>query len=141
MSLDIFVMTLIEDEDGRQLRFDRSVVEQAFASFALDQETDDWQLMNPDGEIVFAMVSVDLDPTITGFSIDRPPAMHTFWDAVYEVLRQTPTVVVWPGRDPSYCVAQRDYTGLVPEDYMKTFGAPVVATCGADILAAVEASV
>lgn len=141
MSLAVFLMTMIEDENGEQLRFDRSIVEQAFASFTLDQDTDNWRLLTPDGKLCLATLSVDVDRKITGFSIDGALTMPTFWDATYEVLRQTPTIVVWPGRDPSYCVAQLDYEKFVPADYIESFGPPVIVNCGVAILATLDASV
>jgi hypothetical protein len=91
MSFDIYLLTLKADEAGEQLRFDRTIVERAFASFAVDQDTDNWQLRMPDGELTWASMRVELGSTITGFSVNRPPSMPTFWDAVFDVMRQTPT--------------------------------------------------
>jgi hypothetical protein len=137
MSFDIFLVTLKADEAGEQLRFDRAIVERAFASFALDQDTDNWQLLMPDGELTSASMLVELGSTITGFSLNRPPFMPTFWDAMFDVMRQTPTFLAWPGNDPSLCVAAADYMGFAPTDFDEKV---VVASCGADIEAAIIAS-
>ena len=92
MSFDIFLMTLVEDESGERLQFDRSIVEKAFGSIAADPENDDWQFTQPDGFRLGAEMYIDPGPEISGFSVGRPPAMLEFWDALYEVMRQTPTV-------------------------------------------------
>jgi hypothetical protein len=67
--------------------------------------------------------------------------MLTFWDATYEVLLQTPAVLVWPGRDPAYCVARSDYADFVPSEYIKDFGEAVVISSGSEARTAVVNSV
>jgi hypothetical protein len=135
MSFDIFLSVL---RDGDE--FDRSIVERAFASMTNDLKDDDWSLHDQDGEKYWGTVLIENKPAITGFSVNRPPFTPEFWNAISEVLRQTPTALVWPGYPsrPSYCVANPDFAANLPADYVETWGPPAFVTCGAEIEAAIE---
>jgi hypothetical protein len=82
---------------------------------------------------------IDPGPQIKGFSVNRPPAMLEFWDALYEVMRQTPTVLFWPG-EPGCCVTE-SYVDLLPADFSEKAGQePVIVTSGAQISAVIADS-
>ena len=140
MSFDIYLLTFGKDESGDRLRFNRLIVEKAFETIALDRKSDYWPMEMPDGLLTLGTVSIDLQSRIEGFSVNSPPAAMAFWDAMYDVLRQTPTLLAWPGRGPSYCVTLSNYAGLAPAGMIEELGEPTVVTSGADISAAIEAS-
>jgi hypothetical protein len=93
VSLDIFLSTLTDDESAL---FDRTIVERAFKAIAVDQLSGYWNLRTLEGEMTSATISVSDRPRISHFSANRPPRHRyfpQFWNAMFEVLRQTPTVL------------------------------------------------
>lgn len=141
MSFQIFLMTTTEDERDN---FDRAIVERAFKDIAVRQDNEWWQLQTPEGDEVFATVHVHQKPRLSGFSVIRPPSFEvfpTFWDAVFDVLRQTRTVLAWPGGPPPYCVANPALVPDLPADLIEAWGnPPPIVSSGADIVAAMERS-
>jgi hypothetical protein len=138
MSFDLYLLALTDKETDR---FDRSVAERAFAPLVRDVTGWEWDIRMPDGELTLAWFTIDLTPTITGFSVNRPPFMPTFWDAVFEVLRQTRTIVAWPtaGR-PQYCVANREFADDLPPGFIESPDEIAFVSCGAEIEDAINAS-
>jgi hypothetical protein len=142
MSFDMFVLTVREDVDDS---FERAIVEKAFAPFLTDASGDYWNLHDADGQLRFVNMHVDDAPRIGSFSINRPPAYESFpqfWDALYEVLRQTCTVLVWPGEGPhpTSCVANRAFAEELPADFIEHMGMPAIVSSGAEIDAAIGRS-
>jgi hypothetical protein len=137
MSIDIFVYGF---EDG--YKFDRSIAERALAPVVMEMSGNYWQVRYPDGKAYSATISIDEEPQIRGFSINRPPRFQEFWNAVFEVMRQTRVMMVWPGvgPHPQCCVASADLAPGV-SDIMGDLGPPTIVTCGDDIDAALELSV
>jgi hypothetical protein len=85
MGFDIHVS--VTADDGRD-EFDRSIVECAFKSLAVDQSGDSWNLPAPDGKLYYGAVFVDDQPRITNFMVSRPPVVPEVWNAMFEVLRR-----------------------------------------------------
>ena len=95
VSLDIYLLTLTDDEAAK---FDRVIVERAFKDITVDQVGDYWHLRT-----TFGTVSVDDEPKIRGISVRSPPSYEhfpEFWNAMFEVLLQTHTVLTWPAGGP-----------------------------------------
>ena len=138
MGFDIFLMTGKAEEN----RFDRAIVERAFASNAADTSSGWWALRMSTGEPCAGELSIDQTPTIDGFAVHRPPDLPWFWDAIFEVLRQTRTFLVWPavGPGPPYCVANEDWKSYIGEELTEDMGEPALVRSGADIPAALDAS-
>ncbi|MGA8652219.1 MAG: hypothetical protein WB677_16690 [Xanthobacteraceae bacterium] len=142
MSLDIFVSTLTEDEGAK---FDRAIVERAFRAIAVDQQGDSWNLQTPKGEMTSATIHLAYQPRILSFAANRPPSYEyfpEFWDAMFEVMRQTHTVLVWlaDGPKPHCCVANPAMIPDLPSDLIEALGQPAFATSGAEIGAVLERS-
>jgi hypothetical protein len=137
MSFDIFLTTFEDYEPGK---FDRSIVERAFEPLIADRDEGLWYLQTPEGERVFGTLSIDDGPEVSGFSVNRPPFMPSFWSAIFEVLRQTHTFLFWPGEDPypTYCVANPDFAARLPPEFVKDCGGRSIITCGAEIEAAIN---
>ncbi len=96
MSLDIFISTLTHDDIEK---FERAVVERAFRAIAVDQSGNYWNLQTPRQEKTSVTISVDEEESISAFSANRPPEYRSFpefWNAMFEVLRETYTVLFWP---------------------------------------------
>lgn len=117
MSLDMFVSAFSEDGEND---FPRSIVEQAFAPFVEDVKDTYWRLNLRSGEQTFIDMDVEAGEMIDGFSINRPPSYEgfpEFWEALYNVLRQTRAFCVLAGvrEDPNCCAANPDVINEVPE--------------------------
>ncbi|MGO9674939.1 MAG: hypothetical protein ACLPSF_12360 [Methylocella sp.] len=139
MSIDIFVYGF---EEG--YKFDRLIAERALAPVVvLEMSGDYWEVRYPDGKAYSATISIDKEPQIRGFSINRPPRFPEFWNAVFDVMRQTRVIMVWPGvgPHPRCCVARADLAPDVTFEIIGELGPPAIVTCGDDIHAALELSV
>lgn len=137
------LMTITNNEADR---FDRAIVERAFKDITVDQDGNDWRLRTPGGEETSADVYIKDQPRISGFSVHRPPALSyfpTFWDAMFEVFRQTRTLLPRTAGDegePPYCVVN---PALVPDlspEFIERLGSPQIVSSGAEIDAAIERS-
>jgi len=138
MGFDIFLMA----GRGEENHFDRAIVERAFASIANETSSNWWDFHMPDGSSCSGELSIDPTPKIDGFAVHRPPDLPRFWDALFDVLRQTRTFLVWPapGPDPTYCVANEDWRSYIGEELTGHMGEPALVRSGAEIPAALEAS-
>jgi hypothetical protein len=142
MSFDIFVIAADRDGSGR---FERRIVEQAFGRFTPHIADDYWCLHHPNGEEIFATVSIDEGDLIESFSVNRPPSFEwfpEFWQALFEVLQATRTFLVWPalGANPTYCVANPELLANMPAELTDGMGPPATARCAQDIDLAIAAT-
>jgi len=131
---------LIGCDQRRNDKFDRAIIERVFKAVTVDQVGDHWYL-----RIGAGTMSVDDEPKITGISVNRPPSYEyfpEFWDAMFDVLRQTRTMLLWPagGPRPYCCVANPAMTPDVPSNLIEALGEPAFVTSGAEIDAVMERS-
>lgn len=141
MSLDMFVDAFSEDGENE---FSRTLVEQAFAPFVEDVKDTHWCLNLRSGEQTSVNMDVDESELIDGFSINRPPSYESFpefWDALYQVLRQTRTFCFVAGakEDPNCCAANPDVMNEVPEtvqEIAEPRGGPRLVASAAELEAA-----
>ena len=139
MSFSIYVSTLNNDDKNT---FDRAVVERAFRDIAMDQTGGYWNLRSPDGRIASTTIFIKDKPKISGFSANRPPSYSRFpkfWDAMFEILSQTRTILFWPagGPRPHCCVADPTLLPDLPSDLTNALGKPAIVSSGAEIEAAI----
>jgi hypothetical protein len=139
MSLTIYVSTL--NNDDRSM-FDRAIVERAFKDIAVNQTGGYWNLRSPDGHITSATIFIEDKPKSSGFSANRPPPYSRFpkfWDAMFEILSQTRTILFWPagGPPPHCCVADPALLPDIPSDLTDALGKPAIVSSGAEIEAAI----
>ncbi|MGD0141952.1 MAG: hypothetical protein ABSC92_02215 [Rhizomicrobium sp.] len=104
----------------------RSIVERAFVSLVKNVHDDDWYPRLPTGEVTSAWMRVEQGETIDSFSINRPPdyeGFPRFWEAIFEVMRQTPTWCIIPGAgwERNCCVVQAD---LISKEMIEFAGGP-----------------
>jgi len=140
MSFDIFLFAI--DRTGEAAPFDRAIAEHAFEGYATHTDTDEWGLRDLDGEILSADISIDGGPNIVCIAINRPPFVDWFWNAMFEIMRQTRTFLIWGGVNdaPGYCVANPDWESYLEPQMVEDDGPPAIVLCGADIEAAINAS-
>jgi hypothetical protein len=141
MSFEMFVLTIREDRDDG---FERAIVEIAFAPYVKGGTTDGyWNLQDAQGNPRFVTITVGDGPKISNFAINRPPTYESFpefWAALYEVLRQTCTVLVWRAEGQSCCTANPEFMReLASSDFFADL-APILVSSGAEIDAAIAAS-
>jgi hypothetical protein len=133
MSFDIYVLVITE---GDRDHFPRAMVERAFASIAIDLSGDHWILQPPNGESVMANVSIDEEALINGFSVNRPTHYDYFpelWDALYDVMRQTRTILFWPTNSGCCCIANAAFAAELPADFVADWPKLTFASNGLDV--------
>lgn len=124
MSFDVWVGCF---QNGELATFPRSIVERAFAAIADRSDPTSWKLADCRGRL-----SIDDQAEINGFSVNRPPAHDEFWDAIIEVLQQTPSVLYWPGNG---CVIADSATAKhLPSKLIAAVGMPTVTNVPSEIL-------
>jgi hypothetical protein len=139
MSFSIYV-SKVNNDDGNT--FDRAIVERAFEDIAVNQAGACWNLRSPDGHIASATIFIEEQPKISGFAANRPPSYSgfpKFWDAMFEILSQTRTILFWPagGPRPHCCVADPTLLPDLPSDLTNALGKPAIVSSGAEIEAAI----
>ncbi len=125
MSFDIF-LGCFKNADAAP--FPRSLLERAFASFIEKKEQTSWKLVNS-----LADVWVTDQAEIAGFMVSRPPGDdHPFWPALFDFMRQTGSVLYWPGGDGTV-VTDAAVIPNLPVDMIKALGEPIIVTSPAEI--------
>ena len=138
MGFDIFLIA----GQGEENHFDRAIVERAFESFANNRSSGWWDFHMADGKSCSGELSIDQTAKVDGFAVHRPPDLPWFWDAIFDVLRQTRTFLVWPapGPGPDYCVANEGWKAYIDHEMVEDMGEPALVRSGAEIPAVLEAS-
>jgi hypothetical protein len=129
MSFDIF----LQAAPGEAL--DRSMIERAFGDMIVGNPADDfWNLCGPEGEMYLANVFVGGGARVDGFMVAGPPDTPEFWGAIFEILRQSRSYLVWPaaGPLPTYCVADPDWRSFLPDKDFEHLGPPALVGSAAD---------
>jgi len=136
MSFSIYVSAL---SGGKLTTIKRSIVTDAFADLIGIVDYCGWQLTLPDWGLCSGHFYIEDLPEIQGFSINRPPLAPVFADALYTVMHQTPTVLMWPdnGPDPCCCVANPAVIREMPPDMIEALGMPTVVHSGEEIIACI----
>jgi hypothetical protein len=140
MSFSIYISTMNNDDENM---FDRAIVERAFGDIAVDQTGGYWNLRSPDGRLASTTIFIKDKPKISGFSANRPPSypgFPKFWNAMFEILCHTPTILYWPaakGPHPSCCVADPALLPDLPGEWTNALGKPAIVSSGAEIEAAI----
>jgi hypothetical protein len=140
MSFDMFVLMI--RLDGVDF-FERAIAERAFARYVDDLESGEWHFRKIHGESYGTRILIAEGQLIDGLSINRPPSYEKwpdFWNALYDVLRQTRTFLLWPdaGQRPHYCVGNPVFLDEFPSEYVTEHGKPAVASSGAELETAVS---
>jgi len=137
MSFGIYVSAL---SGGKLTTIKRSIAADAFADFIGIVDQYGWQLTLPGWGLCHGRFYIRDSPDIEGFSINRPPLVPVFMDALYTVMRQTPTVLMWPalGPDPRCCVADPAVIKEMPPDMIEALGMPTLVHSGQEIIACIS---
>jgi hypothetical protein len=96
VSFDIFFQCFKNGDSGE---FPVGLFERAFHAFAEQWDVDHVFLRFPDGGIgeIYARTGGE---TLQGFMISHAPANPEFWEALFELLRDTPSCIFWAGGGP-----------------------------------------
>jgi len=78
---------------------------------------------------------IDPTPEVSGFAINRPSGHPIFWDAILDVLRQTPSALFWPGvgPHPRVCVAHASAIPELPPYMIESLGYPTIVNSPEDV--------
>jgi hypothetical protein len=133
MSSDI---GLLPFKDGEPSTLSSALVLQVLKSFirpVVDARYGErWELVFPDGG------DGDMEPIVEGADENGLAIGHhcgfDLLDALYEIMRQTHTLLYWSGVD-SLVTADEAIADHLPPDYIEKFGAPPLVRSGADIAA------
>ena len=131
MSFDIFIFAF---DDGEPRRFLRIVLEKAFGSFSDMSDPTWWSVSDS-----FAVIQLDAAAEIDNFGVNRPPHFgHPFWPALLDVLRETSSVLFWPGGGP--VATDQSVAARLPEGMIEEAGGLIVVSSVAEIARAIESS-
>jgi hypothetical protein len=140
MSFMVILQTLKGNEETF---FERAIVERLFAPYVHDLSGDEWAIHWPDGGACLAQLFIDDAPMISSFSVQRPPDFVEFWDAMFQVMKETGTLLVWPG-EPFCCVADAAVLDELPEGFVeeaiKRGGSLPVVSSGQELWDVIESS-
>lgn len=133
MSFDIFLKTADDD-----VALDRAIAERAFDGIVEMMDYSEWMLLDPDGN----PCDIAIDVLVDCIAVNRPPsfeAVPQFWNAMFEILRQTRSFLIWSsaGPYPSYCIAHPELIVSPPPALLADFGKPAIVGSGAEIDAAI----
>ncbi len=127
---------LLSFKDGKDALISSSIVLEVFKPFIrpiIDiRFPERWELVFPGGGGGNMMPVVEGDDS-RGLAINRPCGTDLF-DALYEIMRRTHTLLYWTGCD--YLItADKSIADHLPPDYIETYGVPPLVKSVADILA------
>jgi hypothetical protein len=109
MSFDLFVNSF---QHGKPAPFSIDILEKAFGRFADRSEEGCWRLTFPDGgETVLFLEDGD---EISDFNVNGPTGSLELWQGLFDILKQTPSVLYWPG--DGAVVVQADAVAHLPAD-------------------------
>ena len=124
MSFDIFISAF---QDGKHRYYPRISLEKAFGSFCDMSDPTWWKVADS-----FAVIELDDTPQVSDFSVNRPPAEdHQFWPARLGAMRDTSSVIYWPGSGP--VVTDESVKATLPPDMIKVLGPATVVASIEDI--------
>jgi hypothetical protein len=134
MSFDLGLMAFKDGEPGTLSSSLMLQVLQPFVQPIVDDRFPDkrWELVFPDGSGGNMMEIVEGEDG-NGLVINRPHGTKLF-DALYEIMRQTHTMMWWAGMD-NMITADETIADHLPSDYIEKYGVPPLVRSGADILA------
>jgi hypothetical protein len=133
MSFDIFLGCF---QNGKSLKFPQDIVEKALGQYVAERRKNCWVLSFPDGGRSF--LYIDDDNQVGDFSVNRPAASLELWQGLLDILRQTSTVLYWPGG--GCVVGNAAVIPHLPPDMIKSLGTPIVATDTQTILDMIKRS-
>jgi hypothetical protein len=140
MDFKIFLYML---KGSKKSFFERDIVTCAFRHLVESTDGDCWQIVLPDSPCL-GQIHIEGTQEIKGFSVKRPPFELPFWDALFEVMRQTPTLLFWPGSIDHHsicCVANTAAASEPAYDEFRKAMRPSIVSCGAEIEACIARNV
>lgn len=92
MSFDVFFFSYL---DGKPIPFPIAIVENALGQFADRSEPTCWALKFPDGG--WSDLYLREAAEISDFCLNRPARSSQLWLGVFDILRATRGILLWPG--------------------------------------------
>jgi hypothetical protein len=118
-------------EKGELATLPNAVILGALEPFIEEREEDYWVLSFPDG----GGGEMEALGDESGFDLCiGDPSGGDLFDALFEILRQTHTLLWWPGGDRQV-TADPHITDHLPPGFVAESGEPILVASGADILA------
>jgi hypothetical protein len=94
MSFEVFLQTF---KGGDNATFERAIAERLFAPYVHEVLSEQWDVRLPDGSPSLGQIFVDQEPLIDSLHVLRPPGDIGFWDAMYQLMKETGALLYWPG--------------------------------------------
>lgn len=135
MSFDIFIQKFVA---GEAQQLPPEAFRHAFGPALEERAAGKFRVVYADGGV--ADISVGGDRKAHGMAINRPPNSPAFWDSIVAYLRETQSVLYWPGAPPAAAVASIDVIAQLPPDLIQGLGTPQLVHSGGDILKLIEQS-
>ncbi len=122
MSFDMFVSCY---RDGRSSTFPRKLAIELLGKFGSSKDDSHWVLSFPNGGWSEIYIG-GTESQVGGFMVTRSPDSPEFWNGLIEILKQTTSVLYWPGGPP--VVADASVIPHIPNGMIDSLGKPVVTT-------------
>src|ERR1700749_3219501 len=118
MSFDIYLICFDNGDPGY---FSTNIMEKAFGSSLISKEGGHWTLKFPDGG--GGRMTTDDGQMANGFVMNRPSG-GDLYDAIYEIMRQTRTVLSWSFGGAA--VADASVIPHIVKEMIESVGLPTV---------------
>jgi hypothetical protein len=135
MSFDIFIQKFVA---GEAQQLPPQALRHAFGPSLEEHAAGEFRVVYADGGV--ADIYTGGDRKAPGISINRPPNSPAFWDSIVAYLRETQSVLYWPGEPPSAAVATIHVIAHLPLDFVEGIGTPQLVGSGTDIIKLIEQS-
>jgi hypothetical protein len=116
---------------GQKASFPRNLLDEHFGPYISRRESTCFTV--DFGDAGTSHVYCDEDDRIDGFSVNRPVAAAALYQAIFELLRTEPLVLVMPGKCPPL-IGSAETAPHVPADMVDALGNPVVVQSPGEIL-------
>ncbi len=133
MSFDLFLGCF---QNGKPSTFPQNIVEKALGQYVAERRDGCWVLSFPNGGRSY--LYIDDDSEIGDCNVNRPAASPELWQGLLDILRQTSTVLYWPGG--GCAVGNASVIAQLPPDMIKSLSTPIVAADTQTILDMIKRS-
>jgi hypothetical protein len=134
MGFDIFFDCF---DRGEPADFPIALIERGFGRYAEGKGPECWVLLYPDGARSELFVDAT-EANVSDFMVARPPVHPEFWRAIFDLLRETPSCLYWPGGGP--VIANPAVREHLPPEMIEALGEPTIVSAGEQILEEIEKS-
>jgi hypothetical protein len=134
MSFDIFLQCF---RNGKSATFERAIFDESFPAYFVDRERYPGLMRIEYSDGGGADIYVDDGDHVGGMMFNHCGG-DAFFDALYELARQTGSVIFWPGVGRTSVIADPTMIRHLPADLIESCGEPVLVHDRVGIMEAIR---